>query len=711
MLLEVRAFSEFFVDGCNVTLRRFGRLRASSARAFPRRLLWLTLGILFVLALVVGFALRERIARGVLLRNLDEATGLTVGVDSLERRGDGWVLGGVTLHSRGGAAVLDAPRALVTLQGNAYDVTLEQPQFSFLPDRYRGDELRRSAGDATLNLRVHHGTLAVATGEVPEPALVFHDVEGRLRFGAAGLAYDVTLHLDAQGTDVVLAGHSERDAAGRIAHRWSAPALPLVTAGGLLPLESGLRATGGWLRDLAVYDDGSLDASVRLEDASFTLGPRHAVSGVHGALRLTSAGVATPRLTGTLDSGVKLSLVGEVHDLRSRFRWLLDGSNELRSIERLLLEIADEPNLQTVYLDTPADGIVFGQYAMTGAHGPLAVSLLSIDPREPTLRFDAAIAGDSIVSNGERTSALGVRTGAVAGVNGDYFDIGRSYQPQGMFMHAGALLRGPTDRASLIIDKNNAVTFAEFKLRGVVRTEQSTFPVTQLNNWPAGDVTVITPAFGKTLPPAAGVTFAALAPLPNGRYRVASISAVDAPLPVTFGIAFGSLIHPKLHVGETLELEYGLDPPVEGAVAGLSGGPFLLRDGAWYEDPHAPAPDERDVRWPVIALGRQSDNNLLLAAVDGRHPERSVGMTRPEFGALLLRFGVVDAMALDSGGSVTMVARAPGDTTVTVRNVPSDFSNERWVSDGLFVYSSAPLPSILTPRFAPTPVPEARPTP
>jgi hypothetical protein len=91
-------------------------------------------------------------------------------------------------------------------------------------------------------------------------------------------------------------------------------------------------------------------------------------------------------------------------------------------------------------------------------------------------------------------------------------------------------------------------------------------------------------------------------------------------------------------------------------------------------------------------------------------------MTRPEFADLLLDFGAQDAMALDSGGSVTMVSRAPGDTKVTVRNVPSDNSAERWVSDGLFVYSSAPQPALLTHSAVatvaqPTPSPSPSPTP
>jgi exopolysaccharide biosynthesis protein len=91
----------------------------------------------------------------------------------------------------------------------------------------------------------------------------------------------------------------------------------------------------------------------------------------------------------------------------------------------------------------------------------------------------------------------------------------------------------------------------------------------------------------------------------------------------------------------------------------------------------------------------------LWAAVDGRWYEVSIGMTRPEFAALLQRFGVNDAIALDSGGSVTMVSRVPGEDAATVRNHPSDSGGERWVANGLFIYSSArpsPLADVLRTR-------------
>jgi hypothetical protein len=294
-------------------------------------------------------------------------------------------------------------------------------------------------------------------------------------------------------------------------------------------------------------------------------------------------------------------------------------------------------------------------------------------------------------------------------VNGDYFDIGRSYQPQGLFVRAGSIVRGPTDRAALVIDRSNKVTFAEFHLNGSVESRGRSYPITQVNSWPPGQVTVITPEFGTVLPPAIATQFARLEAVDAARhlYRVAAVESADNELRASFGIAFGPLAkgaNPR--VGDRITLSYSLAPNVDNIVAGIGGGPILLKHGAWYEDPHAPAPDERNVRWPVVALGATADGMLLLAAVDGRHPERAVGMTRPEFADLLKSYGVVDAMALDSGGSVTMVSRAPGDLAASVRNKPSDDSAERYISDALLVYSSAPPNEIVKP--APSPQPQTR---
>jgi exopolysaccharide biosynthesis protein len=464
------------------------------------------------------------------------------------------------------------------------------------------------------------------------------------------------------------------------------------------------------LHGLDVEIGAGVRARAHLDGGAFALGDR-SLSEVRGDVRYDDGKLGSRRVAGKLDA-IAFDGAGEVDGLTRNGSWLRDGSNDLRALASLARRIAAEPGVRTAHLEATAPGLAYAQYALATDHGPLAISLISMDPKEPTLHLDTAIAENHVVSGGERTSAMGVRTGAVAGVNGDYFDIGHTYQPQGMLVRAGRLVRGPVDRAALVVDRDKRVRFGEFHLSGSVRTARGTMPVTEFNDWPNGDVAVITADYGKELRSAPGETFVALEPAgAPDRYRVTAVVPGGGVAPA-FGIALGHDIKlPPPRVGETITLSYRTDPPLRDAVAAIGGGPMLVRDGRPYEDPHAPAPDERDYRWPVVALAREADDALLLVAVDGRHPERSVGMKRPEFAELLMRFGAVDAMALDSGGSVTLVSRAPGDANVTVRNVPSDDSAERWVSDALFVYSTAAPPAVVPPAVAATPVPETRPSP
>jgi hypothetical protein len=670
------------------------------------------IGALAIIAGLAGFFLRAPLERAYELAALRKATGWELDARRIERTSDGYVLSDLVAWTHGGGFYVDAPlaRFVAADEGGEAAIAFEQPRFVVSPGRLRGDE--RSRLPATTMLFAH-GMVTITAGSVPEPAFTFEQLSGTVAYGDAFLRYDVRAALRASGRLYPVTARTAEETGVGVTAEYSAPELPLAALAGLLSPQAPLRPTGGQVRDIHIAAAGArVHATARLEAVSASFGA-HALASVHGRIVFDNGGIGSRELAGSLD-GVPFSAAGEVHDLGQDGSWLRYGSPDLRALEKLLAAMANTPRLSAVRLEATAPGIGFGQYGFATPHGPVAVSLLALNPSEPTLHFDTAIAQDRVISGGERTSALGLRTGAVAGVNGDYFDIGRTYQPQGMLVRSGVLVRGPTDRAALVIDRSNHVTFGEFHLRGEVRTARGTMTITELNDSPPGDVSVITPAFGAVLPAAPGCTFIALEPLRSaaGRYRVTDVAPMTGPLPVRFGIAVGPLVHTPLPSrGETLEVRYDLDPHVPNALAGIGGGPILLRGGKWYEDAHAPAPAERDVRWPVIALATEPDGGLLLVALDGRHPERSVGATRPEFGALLQRLGAVDAMALDSGGSVTLIDRAVGDANVSVRNVPSDFSAERWISDALFVYSSAPPPSLVPIVAAPTPVPEARPTP
>jgi exopolysaccharide biosynthesis protein len=86
-------------------------------------------------------------------------------------------------------------------------------------------------------------------------------------------------------------------------------------------------------------------------------------------------------------------------------------------------------------------------------------------------------------------------------------------------------------------------------------------------------------------------------------------------------------------------------------------------------------------RHPRTAIGWRADGHLVLVTVDGRQPQKSVGMTIEELAKLMIELGCVEAMNLDGGGSTTMVIRNK------IANNPSDAAGERPVSDALLVFT------------------------
>lgn len=667
-----------------------------------------------VLAIVAGFVARAPLERSLVLGSMRSLTKFEIDAAAAERTRDGYVLHDVVIRTPGGGLEIRTPRLSArrerdALARDSLAVVVQSPQVRI--DVRRGASHRMPHAQTRLVVRTAGaGTLAVLS---ERGTLRFDALEGDVRLGEGAPSYEGTLALVVRAQRYPIAVHGRTTPDGAPSAHWTAATLPIVPLAAFGLDDPPLVPSGGSLSAVDVELGATIRASAHLGSFSGTLG-HHALRGVHGDLALAGDGIGSRALVGMLDA-IPFSASGEVHGLPRDASWLYDGSPDLRALAKLLGEISREPRVRSVRLEAIAPGLAYAQYGLAQPRGPVAISVLAIEAGEPTLRFDTAIAEDHVFSGGERTSALGLRTGAVAGVNGDYFDIGRTYQPQGLLLRGGELVRGPTDRAAALIDKHNRVTFGEFSLSGSVVTARGKMPITELNDWPPGDVCVITPAFGKQLPASPGRTFVALRPLGDGlHFRVTAVESLAGPLPVRFGIAIGPLVRvPLPHVGERIALHYALSPNVPGAIAGIGGGPILVRGGQWYEDPHAPAKDERDYRWPVIALATQAGGSLLLVAVDGRHPERSIGMTRPEFGAVLARLGAIDAMALDSGGSVTMVARSPGDPGVSLHNVPSDNSAERWISDALLLYSDAPAGRIVAPAGSPAPsvLPRAAPTP
>jgi Phosphodiester glycosidase len=97
---------------------------------------------------------------------------------------------------------------------------------------------------------------------------------------------------------------------------------------------------------------------------------------------------------------------------------------------------------------------------------------------------------------------------------------------------------------------------------------------------------------------------------------------------------------------------------------GVAGQPVLLQAGRLSE------PLDADELNPRTAVGiDRAGTRMIWLIVDGRQPRFSEGVTFRELAELLHEFGAWDALALDGGGSSTLVARR-SDGEVTVLNWP-----------------------------------------
>lgn len=91
----------------------------------------------------------------------------------------------------------------------------------------------------------------------------------------------------------------------------------------------------------------------------------------------------------------------------------------------------------------------------------------------------------------------------------------------------------------------------------------------------------------------------------------------------------------------------------------LSGNRMLVSGG------RIQAVEEGD-RHPRTGIGKTGDNKLLLLVADGRQHSYSVGMTYHEMAEAFLDYGAVEALALDGGGSTTLVFADPEPRVVNV---------------------------------------------
>ncbi|GAC1498535.1 MAG: hypothetical protein NVS1B14_01600 [Vulcanimicrobiaceae bacterium] len=387
--------------------------------------------------------------------------------------------------------------------------------------------------------------------------------------------------------------------------------------------------------------------------------------------------------------------------------WGITGVSRAAELPQVLAPPAPFPKVLTTALavETVAPGIQYAQYDVTTRDGPLVVHVVKVGVQRADVRVDTVLANDVLRSTGETTASMAARTGAVAGINGDYFDIGNTNEPFGIVVRSGHLLRTPNVHGAFALTRDKRVSISPISFAATATIGSAELPLQNVNVWPppGGGLALLTPEFG-AVPVTPGITVISLAPLdisPSqmGRYRVTETQPAQTHREYALAMSTDAVDQAGTpQPGDVITLRQQ-DESLAGVRAAMGGGPMLLRNGTRVEERDAPAAAEGRTRIPISAAARGGDGALLLVQVDGREPFHSIGLSRPEFTSLVIALGAQDAVSFDGGGSSAIVARRPGDRNAVLRNEPSDGS-ERRVGDGLFVFSDAPVgpPSNLVVR-------------
>ncbi|GAB3101082.1 phosphodiester glycosidase family protein [Isoptericola nanjingensis] len=353
-----------------------------------------------------------------------------------------------------------------------------------------------------------------------------------------------------------------------------------------------------------------------------------------------------------------------------------------------------------------APGLELTEFARVSAEGWLSgevlVAHLGRDggPRLGYLGPDA-VAGNATVSE------MAADRGAVAAINGDFFDINNSGAALGAAVDDGTLLKSaaPGREKALTVDSSGVARLAELFLEGTVTLgtgdDAPELPVAGLNVTavPAGGVAVFDAAWGdaaRTRPLGAGeqgVEVQVRTAPGSDEGAAGTVVSVGAPgsgrLPADVravvarpGAAADALA--ALAPGDEVTLAYGLRDDLGELRTAIGGDPddWLLEDG----EVTSSTSDFATLRHPRTAVGLSADGTTAyLVVVDGRQAQ-SIGASLPELGRFLDQLGADDAINLDGGGSTTMVARLPGDAGTSVLNSPSD-GGERLDANGLGLFT------------------------
>ncbi|GAA1170744.1 hypothetical protein GCM10009608_03910 [Pseudonocardia alaniniphila] len=362
-----------------------------------------------------------------------------------------------------------------------------------------------------------------------------------------------------------------------------------------------------------------------------------------------------------------------------------------------------------------APGVTEHSETYVTADGTEQTQVLEVDLGLGSVRVDTVESHDRIVDPpDERPTSMGDRTGAVAGINGDFFAIHASGAPLGGVVRDGVLLKTPRRKfAGELSIVDNRASIGEVDFTGRITLGGASATIESVNTVedaaPGNSMAITSDLVSRLAKPVAidGITeitpgLGPVATIPEGTLVIAHRSGtraavIDKVIPATTSVpalssdqiavlgggAGADWLTQHATTGARITLTDSLSR--KGVDTLIGGATVLVRNGAVYHDPTGAPPSGRN---PETMVGvSDGGRRLTMVVIDGRQ-QSSIGVTPAEAAEYLVAHGADSGLLLDGGGSSTLAAQLPGSTHLTVLNHPSDAAGERPVANGLFVYDT-----------------------
>lgn len=338
--------------------------------------------------------------------------------------------------------------------------------------------------------------------------------------------------------------------------------------------------------------------------------------------------------------------------------------------------------------------------------GQVRMNLLTVSLDAPNISFEEL--SPTYVTNRKKVSQFGAWNGALAAVNGDFFDIGETDSPLGVTINRARGILGGS-REGWIPGVNSTLWFDDagphvspLGLQYTIRQRRA-WTVSGINHprIPAGEIGVFTSDWHRTegYKVTSGKKRAREVVLRKNRVisnrpKLSNGKKIGARDRILIGTGSAAAKLKNLRLGKKITLS----KRIEGGrpTLAVSGDRPLLVNGVRTVI-------NNTIAHPRTAVGIDADGRkLLILVVDGRSSV-SRGYTMVELADIMTALGAENAINFDGGGSSAMYSRN-GTGAMGIVNEPSDGS-ERLVANAFGIVYTGELPPVvpIVPTTTPPP--------